>query len=547
MFKLIRAYLEFTSPSITNRAGTLVDVSEASKNFLNLVRPQVTSSRADAGDNQNTQALIQRILSGADDDHQALIDSILQRSAIDFAPTRAAEVNSGGYNSTVGVQLQNEARARATGEATGAVLQAKTEAERTAANLQAAKLNANRTQTVAPPTSIGELLKSVGASVAINSLYKKGLAAATGFGAKTPKASAGSPGDSDIFGYDSGYGGGSTVDGGSTIAASGGVDAAGSSLVQGTSYGDFAGVDSSGLDTLLGVTGDAAAGNSAGLTALTDSTVANSGVDAAGAGAYGDFGSTLGGATIDPNSGATVAAGGTGVNEAGTATALAAEGSNYATYGELGDAGTEANVLSEASSASALGEGAAATEAGGTAVASEGALAGLGDAAASFGSTVIPAYVGATVATQVGGDLLSTAFGGEDAGMVGDLGDFFGDIGKGIKGNTVICTELYRQGLMFASTRRYNAVWASRNLNPVGFAAYQVWGSAYVQLMRRSPRATKLAEVIFTSWSRWIRGDRSRAAWIGACFIPVVWLPSVAMGYCMILKQKLSKEQTCQI
>lgn len=413
--------------AIADRSNALVNISDASRNFLNLVKPQTTTSRADAGDNANTQALIQQLLASGQDDHQALIDSILQRSAIDFGPVRAAEIGSGGYNSTVLKQLQDEARARATGEATGAVLQAKTEAERTAANLEAAKLNANRTQVVQPPTSLSTLLKSVGVSLAANKLFKVAAQKTAGidFGfphTGGPKSSlAGSPENSDIFGYDQGFGGGSTVNaGGSEIAASGGLElgGGGESLVSGTSGG----LTADEISSILGTASDAALGNSATLASFTDSTVSNSAVDAI-PDAFGDYSVPL----------SSYSGEGIGVQAAGGVQAGDVIGTSLAAE----EAGSE--VLSASSSASALGGGAAAAETGATATASaegSGLLAGVGAGAegllATFGETVFPAVVGGVVVGEVGSDILSSAFGGQHAGLIGDIGDYAGDLGRGL-------------------------------------------------------------------------------------------------------------------
>lgn len=533
----------------TGRAGTLVDLSEASRNVLNLVKPQTTTSRADAGDNANADQLIQSLLASSQDDHQALIDSILNRSAIEFAPTRAAEIGSGGYNSSVGVQLQNEARARATGEATNAVLQKQTEDQRIAATLEAAKLQANRTQTVQPPTSIGGIVKSVGTAVVANKLFG---AALDKTGLMPGKVATGNPvlGKTGQYDYSTTSEGAAAYDSGGTVVADAGNSVfgtpgggagvsgvSGNPAIAGTSYGDFRGLSSTELDSILSGAGDAALGNSASFATLTDASVPNSAA-AAVPSAYGDFGDTLAshsgtvqaGTTL---SGETAIAGGNGVVGGGAgygATGSAAPGGASSLGGAAAAEGTS-DVLSASSSSSTVASGAEGFEAGTGTVSSAGAGEGIAGGAAGFASTAIPAYVGGTVATQVGGDFLSSLFGGENAGIVGDLGSFVSDAGGGIANafeGTVICSELHRQGKMDQTTRKYNALWAYRNINHTALDGYRNgWGPVYVRLMRRSPLATKFASIVMSSWSARIRGKAGKT---GAVFIFLVWVPSWLLG-----------------
>lgn len=536
----------------TGRAGTLVDLSEASRNVLNLVKPQTTTSRADAGDNANADQLIQSLLNSSQNDHQALIDSILQRSAIEFAPTRAAEIGSGGYNSSVGTQLQNEARARATSEATGAVLTKQTEDQRIAATLEAAKLQANRTQTVQPPTSIGGIVKSVGTAVVANKLFG---AALDKTGLLPAKTATGNPilGKTGQYDYSTTSEGAAAYDNGAGVfspssdVVSSGISG-GSPAIAGTSFGDSGIVSSAELDNILSGAGDSALGNSASFATLTDASVPNTAV-AAVPSAYGDFGTPLAsysapatqaGTTL---SGETAIAGGNGVVGGGAgygATGSAAPGGASSLGGDAA-AGSASDVLSTDSSTTSVngsgsgglgGTGAAATNIGlGYAAGSDDFTTSAAGASGLAITGALPAYIGGTVATQVGGDLLSTTFGGEDAGIVGDLGNFFGEAGSSIGSafeDTVICSELHRQGKMDSTTRRYNALWAYRNINHTALVGYRNgWGPVYVQLMRRSPLATKFANIIMSSWSARIRGKTGK---LGAVLVPLMWLPSWLIG-----------------
>ncbi|SCA56407.1 hypothetical protein MTBPR1_20255 [Candidatus Terasakiella magnetica] len=64
--------------------------------------------------------------------------------------------------------------------------------------------------------------------------------------------------------------------------------------------------------------------------------------------------------------------------------------------------------------------------------------------------------------------------------------------GGGAGGAKVVCTELFRQGLM--SKKHYQAchLYASRHLSAQFMKGYHFWAVAYVKVMRRSPLASRL-------------------------------------------------------
>ena len=123
----------------------------------------------------NSQDFIKSLFGQSTDNsqYQALIDSILQRSAINFAPVLGDQISSGGYSSTVVKQLQDEARARATAEAAGAVINAKAQAGATGAKLAGEQLHATTGQQTIEraPISAG---KAIGALIA-HKLILKGV------------------------------------------------------------------------------------------------------------------------------------------------------------------------------------------------------------------------------------------------------------------------------------------------------------------------------------------------------------------------------------
>jgi len=100
-----------------------------------------------------------------------------KRATLSFAPTLAEEHTAGVYDSTTQAQLQNEAMARATGEATDAVLKAQTAGTATAANIAGNRVNAQRGETRAQTKnpSLGSKAGTVATAVIAAQLAKKGV------------------------------------------------------------------------------------------------------------------------------------------------------------------------------------------------------------------------------------------------------------------------------------------------------------------------------------------------------------------------------------
>lgn len=539
-----------------SRDQELVNTVNAGKGLTDLFRPQVTQTNVTGGsqhDNAQVDDLINMLMGKAGGDgsqFQPLIDNIMHRAALSFAPVLAEQANSGGYNSTALRQLAGETQARATGESADAVLRAQSEAAKTAATVLDTKVNANKqqTETKKPQLNVGDLLKTLGIGYAA----RKGLNAAEGlkfpkyFNAKeTAEASDAGYLPEPVSGNLTGNAGDLGTAGSDVGSAFDGIGNSGPSVFSDAGFsssGVDAGLNADELNFLFGSAGDAAQGNAAALASFTDASVPNSLAEVSPQ-AYGDFG-TL---SADSASGAEVTGANTGdLNISGS---------------PLADTqGFDTDVLSNASSQTAIG-GAGAAEAGSaSATAIDAGMefggssavgageAGLLEGGAGAGAALaIPAVVSAEVIGQVGGDLVTDIAGsngaaegfGQGVGSIGDsLSSAVSDANDTIKDtfDTVICTELYRQGLMTASTRRYNAIWANRNINSTALAGYRDgWGPVYVRWMQRSKIATKLGRVIMSSWSARIRGERKSAT--GMVFIPVVWIPSWLIGKWMQVKE----------
>ena len=227
-----------------------------------------------------SQQLMDQLLAEAGNDQQALVDSILQRSAIDFAPVRGAEISSGGYNSTTLKLLQNDARARATAEAANAVLQAKQNALRSASELQSS-VNANtRTVTTNQKGNAKNMILSTVAGMGLKKMMggkssitvkdAKNMAepALNKFGKFSPKQMESAAGSDESL-----PSGSMNFTGGASTGA-GSVGPAGSAsygdfgdapdLMSSASYGDFgdlAGFSQADMDVALGIASEQAAAN----------------------------------------------------------------------------------------------------------------------------------------------------------------------------------------------------------------------------------------------------------------------------------------------
>lgn len=435
--------------AVSDRSNTIVNVTDAAKNFANLVRPQVTdtSTSGTAHDNAQADELIKQLMARGNDasQFQPLIDSIMQRAAISFAPILGEQVASGGYNSTALKQLAGESQARATGEAASAVTAAQQEALRTAASLQSAKLqtNQNRTAVQKPPTSIGELLKGIGISYAAAKGIKKleGIKI-PGFESSKTAAEASDagflPGSSnanyasgaDDFGFYSSGGG------------SGASDVAGSSFGAGATSSELGGgfaapLSSEEVSFIMGTSGDAAAANAATFAGMTDSSVPA--IADAAPGIYGDFG------TLSPaGAEAGAATDSFGIPfEPVTTKGFTPEAIDAVPLGDSAIEGAAAgsDVLSAASSQSAIG-GAAAASGDASAIAADAggidagleSVGGFGEAAGAGGGLSAAALgplvaipIAATVASEVGGGLASDIYHG-----VGDIAQSAGDAVSGV-------------------------------------------------------------------------------------------------------------------
>ena len=177
------------------------------------------SSSADPAAMSQLDELLKQILGGGDEKAiDDMVANILTRAKQEFGPAMLGSKAAGvrGYSDTVRAQMANEAMARATGEAAGAKLKAMNDANRTAAGLVEAKVNATRTQTRQQQeqgrtgaSPLGQAL-GLGLSAAqIYSMFKKKKL--PGMGNETPAMDSGGVGDvvsSDIAAgsnYDTGF------------------------------------------------------------------------------------------------------------------------------------------------------------------------------------------------------------------------------------------------------------------------------------------------------------------------------------------------------
>ena len=98
--------------------------------------------------------------------------------------------------------------------------------------------------------------------------------------------------------------------------------------------------------------------------------------------------------------------------------------------------------------------------------------------------------IGSESGGNVGSGATSSGYGGGESGDVGGGGD----------GDTVICTELYRQGLM--PTDIYEADCAfGASLDSDVMEGYQLWGKPVAHAMSKSKLLTMIAKPFVLSWA----------------------------------------------
>ena len=107
-------------------------------------------------------------------DYSGMTADILTQASQQFAPAMAGERAAGLYNSTALEQMRNEAMARASAAAQGAILGDQTQRAGAAAQLAGASMQANNDTTAVPQMDMGQALLTGGTMLAAPMLAKKG-------------------------------------------------------------------------------------------------------------------------------------------------------------------------------------------------------------------------------------------------------------------------------------------------------------------------------------------------------------------------------------
>lgn len=163
-------------------AASSLNLTQLISNFTGAKTKESSSTTPSAGALANSQDIFGLAANQATNDsmYSALVDNILQQSAINFAPNLAAQSSAGVYNSSTLGLLQGQAQGAATAQATKAVLDAKGQATSTAAALANAQLQATRntssSKTATPTTNgiataAGQTLLSAGGMKAMGSAW----------------------------------------------------------------------------------------------------------------------------------------------------------------------------------------------------------------------------------------------------------------------------------------------------------------------------------------------------------------------------------------
>ncbi len=105
---------------------------------------------------------------------------------------------------------------------------------------------------------------------------------------------------------------------------------------------------------------------------------------------------------------------------------------------------------------------------------------------------------GATISGAIAGSFLFPGLGTVLAPLAGGI---IGGISS-LVDDTVICTELERQGLISLSERDFSKLYRLENLDEEVHAGYHRWASPVARMMRRSKIVTTLIRPLGVSWAR---------------------------------------------
>jgi hypothetical protein len=110
---------------------------------------------------------------------------------------------------------------------------------------------------------------------------------------------------------------------------------------------------------------------------------------------------------------------------------------------------------------------------------------------------------------------------GVDYGLVGSGEDFYTStsdtITTSIGEGTVICTELYRQGLLDEKTYLADSAYGD-SLDDDILIGYRIWGEGVARLMRKSKAFTKLVSIFAIPWAKEMAfqmGILDKGHWLG--------------------------------
>ena len=151
----------------------------------------------------------------------------------------------------------------------------------------------------------------------------------------------------------------------------------------------------------------------------------------------------------------------------------------------------------------------------------------VGDAAGG-----IP-YAGAFIKAAQG-DVKGAALSGIGFAIGGPIGGFIGGVISSVfGGDSVVCTELRRQGLIDARLVRYNHL---VRITPAQRRGYHWWGIPLVRAMRRSRFWTRVGLAVMTTRGlelAYRKGWEPRPCWTGKAVIAVTDTVSAVIGHCI--------------
>lgn len=116
--------------------------------------------------------------------------------------------------------------------------------------------------------------------------------------------------------------------------------------------------------------------------------------------------------------------------------------------------------------------------------------------------------------------------------ILGDVGGFFGDL---FGGGSVVCTELYKQGIMSRELYINDVMFAHASMSDVVLTGYRYWGIPVVRLMRTSPAVTAIAAFFAVNRAHYIASITGAVSYHPARAVLGALINAIGVPACYVL------------